>query len=250
MAKKLYFFLLLSTVAICSAHGDWEIVNTVTKGHAHITASTNYLWSVNSAHEIYRCVRPCTGKWVRVDGSLMQIDASDDEVWGVNKAHQIFKRPVDGSGRWTRVGGGLKHVSASGNGYIWGVNKHDHIYRCKKPCSGQWIKLDGRLKQVDAGYAYVYGVHSGGTAYARPVDGSGGWRHIPGVRMQHITGSGKDDIFASTAQGDVYRCKKPCVGQWEKMPTNYNKLTQCDASFDAIFGVNSGGSIYRHSTGK
>ena len=183
--------------------------------------------------------------------AIMQVDASDEEVWGVNKGHHIYKRAVDGSGRWKGIGGRLKHVSGSGNGYVWGVNSGDHIYRCKKPCNGQWKGIDGRLKQIDGGYAYVYGVNSGGAVFSRPIDASKGWRHIPApTQMNHVSASGKDDIFAVSRQGDIYRCSKPCIGEWEKMSTNYNKLGQCDASYDAIFAVTSGGTVFRHKTGK
>ena len=249
MAKVL--LLLNVIVAFYSLCDAWEVVNSVTNGHSHVTASTNYLWSVNGANEIYKCSRPCAGKWERVAGALMQVDASDDEVWGVNKGHSIYKRPVDGSGGWKGIGGRLKHVSASGNGYIWGVNSGDHIYKCKKPCTGQWKNFGGRLKQIDGGYAFVYGVNSGGHVYLAPIDGSKGWRHVPApVLMNHVTASGNIEVFATSRQGDVYRCKKPCVGEWEKMATNYNKLSQCDASYDAILGVTSGGTIFRHKTGK
>ena len=180
-----------------------------------------------------------------------QVDTSDEEIWGINKGQQIFKRPVDGSGGWIRINGRLKHMSGSGNGYIWGVISIDHIFKCKKPCTGQWKNVGGRLKQIDGGYAYVHGVNSGGHVYSMPIDASKGWRHIPApVRMNHVSVSGKDDIFATSREGDVYRCKKPCIGEWEKMSTNYNKLSQCDASYDAIFAVTSGGTVYRHKTGK
>jgi len=59
----------------------------------HVSASTNYLWGVNKANQIYKCARPCTGKWILVEGSLKQVDASDDEVLGVNK-HDEMARPL------------------------------------------------------------------------------------------------------------------------------------------------------------
>lgn len=243
--------LLLFISHICGLCAAWEVVNSVKKGHMSITASTNYLWSTNGAQKIFRCVRPCSGTWVSVPGALMQVDASDEEVWGVDKGNNIYKRAVDGSGNWRKISGSLKHVSASGNGYIWGVNRHDHIYKCKKPCTGQWKNVGGRLSQVDGGFASVYGVNSGGTVYSTSIDGSKGWRHIHApARMKHVTASGKDEIFATSRQGDVYRCKKPCIGEWEKMATEFNQLNQLDGAYDALFGVTNGGAILRHKTGK
>ena len=36
------------------------------------------------------------------------------------------------------------------------------------------------IKQIDGGQAYMYGVNEFDDIFARPVDGTGGWRHIPG----------------------------------------------------------------------
>ena len=63
-------------------YGDWARINGAL---THVTASVNYLWGVNSADQIWRCERPCTGSnWVQVDGALIQVDADDHEVWGVS----------------------------------------------------------------------------------------------------------------------------------------------------------------------
>ena len=192
------------------------------------------------------CARPCTGSnWVQISGGLKQVDASDEEVWGVNSGDYIYKRPVDGSGSWINIPGRLKHVSASGTSYIWGVNANDQIYKCKKPCTGRWEIVDGRLKQIDAGLAYVYGVTRSGAIFSRPVDGSGAWRHIPGS-LKHVTASGKNEIFGVNAADQIWRCKKPCVGDWEVIE---GALTQCDATINGLFGVNSGHAIYRRPTG-
>ena len=180
-------------------------------------------------------------------GSLKQIDVGDEEVWGVNTRNQVFKRPADGSGHWQCLTGSLKHVSASGNGYIWGVSARDHIYKCKKPCFGRWVLVSGRLKQIDAGHDYVYGVNSGNSIFALPVNGVGSWRHIRGPpgNMKHITGSGRNDVFGITTRNQIYRCKKPCIGEWELMS---GRLNQCDATFDSVVGVYSS-AIYHRKTG-
>ena len=73
MAKALVLFNIIVVSYVCSVCTAWEVVSSVSSGHSHITASTNYLWSVNGANEIYRCNRPCAGKWAKVDGSLMQV---------------------------------------------------------------------------------------------------------------------------------------------------------------------------------
>ena len=213
----------------------------------HVSTSVNYLWGVTMDDKIYRCNRPCNGAWVRVPGDLKQLDIGDEEVWGVNKNNDIFKRPVDGSGGWAHIRGKLKHVSASGNGYIWGVNAGDHIYRCKKPCRGAWIGVGGRLKQVDGGHGYVYGVNSANQVFALPVDGSGGWRHIPGIRLKHITASGRNEVFGTSNDNRLYRCQKPCVGDWELMEEK--GMQQCDATFDSVVGIDHYNYVFEQRTG-
>ena len=122
--------LLLLSAVLGPALGQWQQINGRLK---HVSASVNYVWGVNSANSIFKCVKPCTGSnWVHIAGSLKQIDAGDEEVWGVTSTDSIYKRPVDGSGSWRLISGRLKHVSASGNGYIWGVNSNDQIFKCKK----------------------------------------------------------------------------------------------------------------------
>ena len=219
---------------------------TVTRGHGfsvipgelkQITASTNYFWGVSSNHSIFICNRPCSN-WRQIPGALMQVDADDSEVWGVNSAHHIFKWPVDGSGSWTPVGGLLTHVSASGNGFIWGVNKHDHIFRCAKPCSGSWHTNPGLLHQIDGGQDRIYGVNSGGHIFTRLVDRSGDWREIPWgqnlSKMKQVTASGSHEVFGVTTTKDVYRCKKPCLGEWEKMAGH---LKQVEAAIHGVYGI-------------
>ena len=230
------------SIAIISANGQWE---QIPGGLKHVSASVSYLWGTNRHDHIYVCTRPCTGRnWRRIPGGLKQVDASDEEVWGVNAADDIYKRPVDGSGGWVKVTGKLSHVSASGNGYIWGVNAKEQIFKCKKPCSGRWEIVDGTLKQIDAGPAYVYGV-SCNNIYARPVDGSGSWRQIPGS-LKHVTASGRDEIYGVNSDDEIYRCKKPCVGDWERIE---GTLMQCDATINGLFGVQANYNIFRRPTG-
>ena len=81
--------------------------------------------------------------------------------------------------------------------------------------------------------------------YSRPVDGSGQWRLIPG-RLTHVSGSGRHEVYGTNASGNIFRCKKPCIGEWEKIE---GALIQCDGTFNGLFGVNSGHQIWRRNVG-
>ena len=71
------------------------------------------------------------------------------------------------------------------------------------------------------------------------------WRLIPG-KLKYVSGSGKSEIFGVNGADAIFRCQKPCIGEWEIVP---GKLTQCDATFDAVIGVNKGSAIFRLGTG-
>jgi hypothetical protein len=173
------------------------------------------------------------------------VDVDDYNVWGVNKNDDIFVRPVDGSGSWKHIGGKLIHVSASGNGYVWGVNRANHIFKCKKPCNGGWVKVDGALRQIDGGQREVCGVNRQNNLFCRPVDGSGKWRHISN-NLKHVTTSGSYDLYAVSIKDEIFRCRKPCIGQWIQVGHNQiTRLSQCDATVNALFGVDAGQSIWR-----
>ena len=49
-------------------------------------------------------------------------------------------------------------------------------------------------------------------------------------------------MFGVNAQDQIFRCKKPCIGIWERVE---GALSQCDASIDEVYGVNAAGNIYK-----
>ena len=107
------------------------------------------------------------------------------------------------------------------------------------------MQVPGKLKQIDGGYDYVYGVNSNNDIYTLPVDGSGSWRQIPG-KLKHVTASETHSIFGTGPDDTIWRCKKPCVGEWEKIDGG---LKQCDATINNLYGVNSNDNIYRSALG-
>lgn len=236
--------VLLTATALTSGQEWTHIPGKLT----HVSGSITYVWGVNKHQQIFMCKRPCTGSnWKHIPGALIQVDVDDTHVWGVNANHDVYNRPIDGSGNWKCVTGlKLKHVSASGHGFMWGVNGHDNIFKCEKPkcdVGSNWVKVDGLLKQIDGGAREVYGVNSNNYIFARPVDGSGNWRHIPGT-LKHISASGTYDVYGVNRHDVIFRCRKPCIAQWEVLS---GRLSQCDAGPNALFGVNSNDDIFRRN---
>ena len=245
LVKNLSFLIVLSASCAFSVHCfDWT---QVPGGLTHVSTSINYHWGVNSADQIFRCARPCTGSWVKVDGALIQTDVSDMEVWGVNKGNNIYKRSTDGTGSWINIPGKLKHVSASGNGYIWGVNSADNIYVCKKSCNGQWKGIAGKLKQIDGGERYVYGVNSGNIVYYRPIDGSGSWAAVTGKKMKYVS-VGADAVYGVDEGSKVFECALPCTsgGAWKEVEFCL-PMKQVEATVEELIGTSTSGAVYKRA---
>ena len=78
----------------------------------------------------------------------------------------------------------------------------------------------------------MYGVSTSNAIFAIPVNGAGSWRRIPGT-LKYITGSGRTEVFGINTRNQILRCKKPCIGEWERMS---GALMQCDATFDSVVG--------------
>ena len=238
---------------------NWTEIDVLVlpEGLVWITGSVNYIWGVDSKHQIHYCPQLCNGDWTRVHGPLLQqVDANDYEVWGVNHKNQLYKHPVDGPGDWKRIPGTYYYVSASGSGYIWTIHSdYRCAYKCKKPCNlpASWSIVDDHtcsLKQLDAGEKYLYAVNSTNHVLSHPVDGSGSWHMVPG-RMTHVT-VGPHKIYGIDTANKVYQCKKPCFeGEWkatweEIVFDDDGGVKQIDATLNEIFAVSTGESIYQH----
>ena len=237
--------LLLTLCCYANKVSGYQGWTQIPRGLVQVSGNLNYIWGLDKENKIYLCPRPCTGAWKEIDGLLVQLDVDDEFVWGVNKNDDIFVQPVDGSGSWKHIPGKLIHVSASGNGYVWGTNRANNIFKCKKPCNGGWQRVAGGLKMIDGGEREVCGVNAGKSLFCRPVDGSGEWRLVSSG-FQHVTTSGPYDIFGINTKNEIFRCRKPCIGQWIQVGHDkINGLTKCDATANALFGIDSGESIWR-----
>jgi hypothetical protein len=224
---------LFNKLNLLTKGNNWK---QVPGGLKNVSASGNgYVWGVNKNNSIYTCKKPCDGNWRWINGSLEQVSGDENNIWGVNKNNNIYKRPVNGSGNWKQVPGGLKNVSASGKGYVWGVNKNNTIYKCKKPCDGNWIQTDGTLVQVSGDENNIWGLNN--LIWKRPIDGTGYWTNVSsGITggLKNISASGKDYVVGVNNNNNIYKCKKPCNGNWIK--TN-GGLEQVSGDENNIWGV-------------
>ena len=136
-------------------------------------------------------------------------------------------------------------MSISGNlNYIWGAaSSVPYVEWCEYPCTIEgdgWQVIPGRelfmQVDVDADYDEVWGVHALGAIFARPIDGSGDWRSIPFPhgRMLHVSASGRGYVWGVNREHEIFKCKKPCSGQWKKVA---GFMTQIDGGHTEVCGV-------------
>ena len=48
-------------------------------------------------------------------------------------------------------------------------------------------------------------------------------------------------MYGIDLNNDVFRCKKPCLGKWERL--SFPQLTQCDAAPGVLLGVDIHGDF-------
>lgn len=231
--------VLVSTVLSC----PWTAISGTTM--KDITVSPNHVWAVDRSNYVHRCVRPCSGNFIKDGIRLYQVDADDYEIFGLATNHYIYRKSVDGSGSWSRIGGLLKQISVSGYGYVWGVNRHNQVYSCKKPCRGTWVSRPARkLMQVEAGGDTVYGLDTSQNIYTRPVDGTGVWKKISG-RMRYITTS-SSMVYGIDRHHRFFKCVTPCTGRWKQVSFDGTHMLQCDATLKSLYAISTSGAIYRY----
>ena len=111
-----------------------------------------------------------------------------------------------------------------------------------------WDRIPGKLNQMSTGQKEVYGVNGSDSIYAhaknpgeKNADGGNGWRGIPGG-LKNISASNKDYVFGVNRSDQIYQCKKPCKGGWQRMEGG---LKQISGGQKYVYGVNRNDSIYR-----
>ena len=168
--------------------------------------------------------------------------APPKQIWALGKdtysgRRKVFRGPK-GSGSSVMNGGPAK----SGVGSWEQLNKN--IYS-----GGDYnTNIKKSVAQLSTGQKEVYGVEGGGgivahaTAPKRPnATGGTGWRVIPGG-LTNISATNKDWVFGINKNDDIYQCKKPCTGAWQKIAGG---LKQISGGQNNVYGVNSGDYIYR-----
>ena len=64
--------------------------------------------------------------------------------------------------------------------------------------------------------------------------------HISGA-LTHVSASGNGYIWGVNSSHLIYKCKKPCNGEWVLVD---GRLKQIDGGYSYVYGVNSNDDIY------
>lgn len=181
-----------------------------------------WVWGVNEKDAVFKCKKPCDGKWLDADGRIARISGGQDFVYGVNNKQAIFKMRIDGSGQWLDMDGRLDYITADHTEWLWGTH-NGKVYRCAKPCNegeGRWLRVPGYAKQISAGQTEVYALNGdqnskhNSRVYARRADGTGNWRLVRGGSLSWIDASSPKYVLGVNKEGAVFKCRKPCHGNW------------------------------------
>ena len=247
MAILLLF--LLHFTASC-AYGQLGYQWTKIPGtYSQVYGNIEIVWGINAHHQVYYCVRPCTGNWVHDTSSVSNLDVGIVLTWVISHDSYAYYKSSDSSNSWikrTEIPTAMIDIAASGNLYVWFLTNTRELYRWRHINSAV-VKFPGlgKFDQIDANVDYLFALNA--TSHAinyRKVDGKGEWRIIPG-KMKYVT-VGIHDIFAIGVDDKLYRCTIPCAGVWELMGSPSMGVVQIDATTDALFAVTTGGDIYRH----
>lgn len=114
---------------------------TIPGGLKDISASgSGWVWGVNNAGNLYKCAKPCSGKWSGVTnwpgGSDIPVKVFGDSthIWAIAKSDKIYKNAINGAGKWEPLPGSLIDISTLRTDAIWGVHSGGGVWTCKKPC--------------------------------------------------------------------------------------------------------------------
>ena len=218
---------------------SWNNIDTKTFTPTKVYHGKNDIWAIDNVSNkkktgIYRCNKPCTGKWESIpilnNGIItdLYIDDNKNYVYGIDSYNKIYKcdNNLD-----------RKNVSSCTKNNNWGLSKPAEkvtIINYIKANPTREILFNPNSDQSREIYAtsknkiYKYSLNCG-------ITNKGGnecrWDTIDtkNIDTTNFTPTtvyqGKNDILVSDKEKpDMYTCKKPCAGNW----ITYNNNTTMD----------------------
>jgi len=156
----------------------------------------DWVWGVAEGGEIFKCSKPCAGRWSKVTnltsaGDLpLQVSGNETHIWVLTRGQKIWQNTIDGSGSWKLIPGTLTHITANGANSIWGINSAGAVWECRKPCYGEpaqkWVRVTNlpnmTPKKVYADESRVWIIDRDGNAWRKDNDGDKWLKRDSGVK--------------------------------------------------------------------
>lgn len=230
----------------------------------------NEVWGVNAANQILKAQLPCIDNnnnnnkcdWKIIGKNLKQVAQSNDKIWGVDTDDNIKycintkDTPCSNNEDWQTLPISLKQISVSKDS-IWGID-NDNIKYCNttnSSCEGNdWGSIPGNFKNISIGNNNDVWVidtennikYCNNNKTSPCYDDISLWNSVPHNNLNENKDSsgnsvildqvsvGNDNIWVIKNNGDVFKCDKPCNGNWIRVP---GLLNQISVGKDAIWGV-------------
>lgn len=92
--------------------------------------------------------------------------------------------------------------------------------------------------------AEAWGTNLQNTIWNKPKDTTdfNKWEKISG-KLKWVDGTGKDYVWGTNVNDNIYACKKPCTGNWNQVPGNLTQVS-VDTQNNIVYGVNKNNNIY------
>jgi len=160
-----------------------------------------YVYAVaRLTRKVFKCEKPCFGKWEEImdtsgvdDFSFDAIDSDEVYTWATNQqSGKLYRRLNHETQLWTYISGRIEIFSTSGAHALYGVSGEDTgtILTCIKPCEGNWVlptdavghpnekqtweaprleQVDMELVDIEADLSHLWIVTNTGRLFSRQV---------------------------------------------------------------------------------
>ena len=211
-----------------------------------------YVYGIGTNRWIYR-VSTNGGTWSRDLGGhhsccVTNIAIAGGNIYGVGTNKALYKRPING--KWKKIASCcVTQIVVHGN-YVYGVGTNRWIYRVSTN-GGKWQRVNPSsccVVNIAISGGNIYAVGTDKRLWKRPLpDTKNNWKRISG-KLKWVSASNPDYVYGVNSADHIYKCKKPCTGQWSRVPGRLKQISVGQQVWgignvpDNIYSSNYGGA--------
>merc|ERR1712127_1015627 len=185
--------------------------------------------------------------WNKVRGACVQLDVSHRWVFTVNSADEVYRKSVDNASEWEKTDALLKGITVTNSGYVWGVNSSQDIYfaRADAPASSMGFEqVSGKGVQVSASNKWVYHVNADEEFYRKAADNSTEWEKTDAL-LKCITVTDSGYVWGVNSSQEIYFARADAPADSMGFEQVSGEAVQVHASGGWVYHVNEKGNIWR-----